>query len=60
MGFAFVNPDVITAVAMLVLLVGVPLFVVAVIAVASAYLQYDAERYLEDLEADDGTFDPDE
>lgn len=56
----FVSAEFLTVIAMVVMLVVVPLFVIAVIAVVSAYLQYDAERYLEDLAdeeppADDGS-----
>ncbi|ELY51174.1 hypothetical protein [Natronolimnohabitans innermongolicus] len=51
MTLALVSAELLTVIAMLALLIGVPLFVVAVIAVVSAYLQYDAEQYLEELEA---------
>ena len=49
---AFVSADLLSVIAMLVLLIGVPLLVVAVIAVVSGYLQHDADRYLEELEGD--------
>lgn len=48
-----VSTEFLTAIAMLVLLIGVPLFVVAVIAVVTGYIQYDADRLLETLEADE-------
>ncbi|WP_339102932.1 hypothetical protein [Haloterrigena salinisoli] len=54
MALALVSPEFLTAVGLLVVLVGVPLFVLAVIAVVTGYVQYDAERYLEELEAADG------
>ncbi|WIV66046.1 hypothetical protein [Natrialbaceae archaeon AArc-T1-2] len=37
----------------LVMLVGMPLFVIAVLAVVAGYIRHDAEQYLEQLEADD-------
>ena len=49
---AFVSADLLSVIAMLVLLIGVPLLVVAVIAVVSGYFQHDADRYLEELEGD--------
>ncbi|WP_440764224.1 hypothetical protein [Natronorubrum sp. DTA7] len=55
MSLALVSTELLTVIGILVLLVGVPLFVVAVIAVFSAYVQYDGERYLEDLDADEGS-----
>ena len=51
---ATVSSEFLIGVALLVVLVGVPLFVVAVLAVVAGYIRYDAERYLEELEAPDG------
>ncbi|QSW99537.1 hypothetical protein [Haloterrigena alkaliphila] len=60
MALALVSSEFLIAIGLLVLLVGVPLFVVAVLAVVSAYIQYDAERYLEELEGADGEESPDD
>ena len=54
MTLALVSGEFLIAMALLAVLVGVPLFVLAVIALVTGYLQYDAERYLEELEAADG------
>ena len=56
--FALVSAEVLGAIAMVALLVGVPLFVVAVLAVVSAYIQYDADRYLEELADAEGESTP--
>jgi len=53
MWLALVSTEFLTAIAMVILLVGVPLFVVAVLAVVSGVLQHDADEYLESLETDD-------
>ncbi|WP_436344595.1 hypothetical protein [Natronorubrum sp. FCH18a] len=55
MTLALVSAELLAVMAVLVLLVGVPLFVVAVIAVFSAYVQYDGERRLEELADDEGS-----
>ncbi|SIR62383.1 hypothetical protein [Natronorubrum thiooxidans] len=52
MVLALVSTEFLTAMAIVVVLIGVPLFVIAVIAVVTGYLQHDAEQYLEDLESD--------
>ncbi|ELY48344.1 hypothetical protein [Natronorubrum sulfidifaciens] len=57
MSLALVSAEFLTAIAMILLLIGVPLFVIAIIAVVTGYLQYDAEQYLEDLETDAPTRD---
>ena len=44
------GPDLIPILAVLVLLVGVPVFVVVVLAVVSGYIQHDAEQRLAELE----------
>lgn len=49
---ALVGPDLLTILALLVLLVGVPVFVVVVLAVVSGYIRYDAEQRLAALEED--------
>ncbi|APX96640.1 hypothetical protein [Natronorubrum daqingense] len=54
MALAVLSSEALSLVSMLVLLVGVPLFVVAVIAVASGYIRFDAERHLEELEEGEG------
>ncbi|MXV60662.1 hypothetical protein GS429_00965 [Natronorubrum sp. JWXQ-INN-674] len=59
MWLALVSPEFLTAVVMIVLLIGMPLFVIAVTAVVSAYIQYDAEQRLEELEETDGNRPPD-
>ncbi|NUB92870.1 hypothetical protein HTZ84_02635 [Haloterrigena sp. SYSU A558-1] len=51
MALALVSTEFLTAIGLLVVLVGVPLFVLGVIALVTGYIQYDAERYLEELEA---------
>ncbi|ELZ17720.1 MULTISPECIES: hypothetical protein [Haloterrigena] len=51
MALALVSTEFLTAMGLLVVLVGVPLFVLGVIALVTGYIQYDAERYLEELEA---------
>ena len=53
MWLALVSAEFLTAIAMLVLLVGVPVFVLAVLAIVSGVLQHDADEYLESLETDD-------
>ena len=57
MSLALVSAEFLTAIAMIILLIGVPLLVIAIIAVVTGYLQYDAEQYLEDLETDAPTRD---
>lgn len=54
MWVAFVSTDLLAVIAMLLLLVGVPVFVIGVIAVTTAYFEYDAERYLEELSTEEG------
>ena len=54
MALALVSTEFLTAMGLLVVLVGVPLFVLGVIALVTGYIQYDAERYLEELEAVEG------
>ncbi|SDJ54060.1 hypothetical protein [Natronorubrum texcoconense] len=54
MWLALVSTELLTVIAMLALLVGVPLFVVGVIAVFSAYVRFDAEQYLEEVDASEG------
>ena len=41
----------------LVLLVGVPLFFLAIVAVVTGYIQHDADQFLEELEADSSSAD---
>ncbi|SEH15719.1 hypothetical protein SAMN04487967_2209 [Natronorubrum sediminis] len=50
MALAVLSTEALSLVSIFVLLIGVPLFVVAVIAVASGYIRFDAERRLEELE----------
>lgn len=52
MSLALVSAEFLTAIAMIILLIGVPLFVIAIIAVVTGYLQHDAEQYLDELEND--------
>ncbi|WP_255167886.1 hypothetical protein [Natrononativus amylolyticus] len=52
MAFTALASSWLSLVAILVLLVGVPLFVVLVLAVVSGYIRHDAERLLE-AEAED-------
>ncbi|TYL39228.1 hypothetical protein CV102_08050 [Natronococcus pandeyae] len=52
MWLALVGPNLLTILAMLVLLIGVPVFVVVVLAVVSGYIRYDAEQRLAALEED--------
>lgn len=59
MSLALASPEILTVVAVVALLVGVPLFVIAVVAVYSGYVQHDATRRLEELEADEDRTDPD-
>ncbi|GAB3675544.1 hypothetical protein [Halopiger thermotolerans] len=47
---ALLTPDLLGVLGVLALLVGVPLFVVAVIAVLTGYIQQDAAQRLEKLE----------
>ncbi|AEH38691.1 hypothetical protein [Halopiger xanaduensis] len=47
---ALLAPDLLGVIGILVLLVGVPLFVIAVIAVLTGYIQQDAATHLEELE----------
>ncbi|WP_408958068.1 hypothetical protein [Natrinema sp. 74] len=54
MALALVSTEFLTAVGLLVVLVGVPLFVLAVIAVVTGYIQHDTEQYLEELETAEG------
>ncbi|ADB61484.1 hypothetical protein Htur_2607 [Haloterrigena turkmenica DSM 5511] len=51
MALALVSTEFLTAMGLMVVLVGVPLFVLGVIALVTGYIQYDAERYLEELES---------
>lgn len=46
MWFALLSPDLLSILAVLVLLVGVPVFVVGVLAVVAGYIQHDAEQRL--------------
>ena len=41
----------------LVLLVGVPLFFLAIVAVVTGYIQHDADQFLEELEDDSSSAD---
>jgi hypothetical protein len=52
MWLSLVGPDLFSAIAVLVLLFGVPVFVVAVLAITSGYIRYDAERRIEAFEAE--------
>lgn len=54
MALALVSAEFASVVAMVALLVGIPVFVIGVIAITTAYFQYDAERYLESLETEEG------
>lgn len=54
MTLAVLSTEALSLVSMFVLLIGVPLFVVAVIAIASGYIRFDAERRLEELEDEGG------
>lgn len=60
MTLALISTEFLIAIAMVVLLVAMPLFVIAVLAVVSAYIQYDAEHFLEDLADTDGDRAPDQ
>ncbi|WP_247001982.1 hypothetical protein [Halosolutus gelatinilyticus] len=53
MWLSFVSPEFLTAMAVLALLVGVPLFVVLVIAVLTGYVQHDATQFLAELEEEE-------
>jgi hypothetical protein len=50
MWLSLVGPELVSVIAVLVLLFGVPVLVIAVLAVVSGYIQYDAERRIEALE----------
>lgn len=50
MWLALVGPDLLSVLAVVALLLGVPVFVVVVLAVVSGYIQHDAERRLAELE----------
>ncbi len=52
MWFALGNPDLLSVLAALVLLIGVPAFVVVVLAVTAGYIQHDAEQRLAVLAAE--------
>ncbi|WP_049921236.1 hypothetical protein [Halopiger djelfimassiliensis] len=51
MALALLTAEQFTVLAVVGLLVGVPLFVVAVLGVVSGYIRYDAARRFEDVEA---------
>ncbi|RQH03040.1 hypothetical protein [Natrarchaeobius oligotrophus] len=46
--------DVVTLLAALFMLFGVPLILFSIIFLYTGYVRHDAERYLEELEAEDG------
>jgi hypothetical protein len=61
MWLSLVGPELVSVIAVLVLLFGVPVLVIAVLAVVSGYIQYDAERRVEALEDEarnEGTEEP--
>lgn len=43
-------PDIYTALAVLFLLVGMPIILFGIIAVATGYLRHDAEQFIDELE----------
>ncbi|QFU81216.1 hypothetical protein [Natronorubrum aibiense] len=47
-----VSAEFLTAIALLIVLIGVPLFALAVIAVVTGYIQHDADAFLEDIESE--------
>ncbi|WP_137288680.1 hypothetical protein [Natronorubrum halophilum] len=54
MWLALVSTEFLIVIAMIALLVGMPLFVIAVTAIVTGYIQYDAEQRLEEFESDEG------
>ncbi|RKD95217.1 hypothetical protein [Halopiger aswanensis] len=53
LALALLTPNLLGVIGMLVLLVGVPLLVIAVIAVLTGYVEQDAAQFLEKLERED-------
>ena len=49
---AFLGSELLQALVIVFLLFGVPIFVIAVLAITAGYIQHDADAFLEELEAD--------
>lgn len=50
MSLGLLGPEAVRILVIIVLLVGVPLFFLAIVAVVTGYIRHDADRFLEELE----------